>query len=188
MDRKTFEEMDRERPDDLFEGPGFAMKRYGRFMEMSVHRTPEEHAEHLRRMWESRPRILSGIQEATDELVGIMHKYTSLDLLANIWLRNGVHDPNEYVEWKSPLRPHFVEHLAMLQLKDKEFILRPSVLVDWADVDRAQQLLDTIFDKTVWYYISEGADPALAGESNSIKELRFLTLLHEMAVGHVVAD
>ena len=163
-------------------------ERYGRFTELRTHRSPEEQEEHLRRMWESRPFIVKEIQQATDELIGIMHKYTSLDLVANLWLRNGVFDMNKYVESNSRLRPHFVEHLAMLELKDKECTLRQPVLVDGGDVDRAQQLLGTIFHKTVWYHMAEGADPSLAGESNSMKQLRFITLLRETVVGPPAYD
>ena len=95
--------IDDRKTDDVFEVPGFAMRRQGRFIEIDTHRSPEEHEELRRQMWESRPVLLEEIRTASEELVGIIHKYTSLDVVANLWLRNCIHDPDEYVEWKSPL-------------------------------------------------------------------------------------
>src|SRR5437867_3608976 len=106
-------------------------------------------------------------------------------MLANLWLRNCIHDPDEYVEWKSLLRPHFVEHAALLELKDKGPVFRLPPLVDGRDVERAQELLEAIFAKTAWYHAAEAADPSLSGQPKELElaKLRFFTLLRETMVG-----
>ena len=169
-------------PDDLLEGPGFTMIRRGRRVELKTHRSAKEQRELLSRMQESRPEILAEIQRKTAEFLDILHKYSSLDLLANLFLRDSMHDPNEYVESESKLRPHYVEHAAVLELKDPKYELRPTVLVDSRDVENARSLLDEIFERSVLYYIAENANPDATGPPSRMDELRFITLLHGMAV------
>jgi len=74
-------------PDDVFSGPGFKMVRRGRFLELTTNRSPEEQRELTRRIQKSRPQILAEIESKTTELRQIIHKYTSLDLVANLLLR-----------------------------------------------------------------------------------------------------
>jgi hypothetical protein len=171
-----------EPPDDIFEGPGFKVERRGRQIELRTHRSPEEHRELMRRMIESRPKILAEIQSRTTELTEIIHKYSSLDLVANLLLREGMQNPNTYKETDSKLRPHWVEHAAVLELKDARYELRMPLLVSPKDVERAHTLLEEIFTQTVWYYMAEHADPKTYGPPSRIDELRFFTLLHGMSV------
>src|SRR5215813_188915 len=102
-------------PDDVFEGPGFLMARRGKQIELRTHRSPEEHHALMERMVESRPLILSDLETKTNELVAIIHKYSSLDVVANLFLRDSTQDPDTYVESQSELRPHWVEHAAVLE-------------------------------------------------------------------------
>jgi hypothetical protein len=171
-----------ETPDDVFEGPGFRVVRRGRQIELRTHRSPEEQRQLMRRMIESRPKILAEIQSKTTELTEIIHKYTSLDLVANLLLREGMQDPNKYKETESDLRPHWVEHAAVIELKDSSYQLRMPPLVSAKDVERAHGLLEEIFMQTVWYYIAEHADPNADGPPSRMDELRFVTLLHGMSV------
>jgi hypothetical protein len=169
-------------PDEVFERSGMKMTRRGRFIEIMSHRSPQEQEELNRRMWDSRPKILADIEAKTRELLGIVHKYSSLDLVANLLLRDGLQNPNEYVESESQLRPHWVEHAAVLELRDPAYQLRRPVLVERKDLERAHLLLEEIFMQTVWYYIAESADPVRAGPPTKIDQLRFMTLLHGMSV------
>jgi hypothetical protein len=169
-------------PDDVFEGPGFKILRRGRQLELRTHRSPEEQRELIPRMIESRPRILAEIQSRTAELTEIIHRYTSLDLVANLLLREAMKNPNKYKETESELRPHWVEHAAVLELKDPQYELRSPPLVSAADVERAHALLEEIFMQTVWYYIAEHADLNNDGPPSRMDELRFVTLLHGMSV------
>jgi hypothetical protein len=146
-------------PDDIFEGPGFKMVRWGRYLEVKTNRSPEEQRALNRRMHESRPHILAEIETKTAEFLEIVHKYTSLDLIANLFLSNSIQDPNKYIESESKLRPHWVEHATVLELKDPHHELRLPVIVAGADVIRANALLDEIFTQATWYYMAEGADP-----------------------------
>ena len=173
----------RERPpDDVFEGPGFTMVRRGRFIETRTHRSAGEQEQLKRRMWESRPRFLDEIKSRNTELEQIINKYTSFDLVANLFLRCCPHDPDEYVESESKLHPHYVEHAAMLELKNPRYQLREPVLVDASDVERAYTLIDEIFDQTMWYHIAEAGDPSISGPPSTLDLLRFSALLHGISV------
>jgi len=169
-------------PDDVFSAPGFKMVRRGRQLEMTTKRSPEEQLELMRRMQESRPQILAEIEGKTTELRQIVHKYTSLDLIANLLVRDVMNDPNEYVESHSKLRPHWVEHATVIELMDPEYELRQPVLVEAEDLARAYELLEEIFTQTAWYYLAEAGDPSRSGPPSRIEELRFATLLHGMSV------
>src|ERR1700722_7144163 len=121
-------------PDEVFEAPGFKMVRRGRFLELKTHRSPDEHRELRRRMHESRPQILAEIERKTKQLLEIIQKYSSLNLVANFFLKENFHDPNEDKESDSKLRPHWVEHATVLELRGPRYELRAPVLVDAADV------------------------------------------------------
>jgi hypothetical protein len=169
-------------PDDVLSGPGFKMVRRGRHLELTTKRSPEEQRELNRRMQESRPHILAEIESKTTELRQVIHKYTSLDLISNLLVREVMHDPNEYVESESKLRPHWVEHATVIELMDPKYELRQPVLVESEDLERAYALLEEIFTQTMWYYLAEGADPTRSGPPSRIDELRFAALTHGMSV------
>lgn len=169
-------------PDEVFERPGIKMIRRGRFLEVSSHRSPEEQKELNRRMRESRPAILATIEIKTKEFIELVHKYSSLDLVGNLFLRDALQNPNEYIESESPLRLHWIEHAAILELKDSSYEIRAPFVVNGADLARARQLLEDIFMQTTWYYISESSDPSREGPPSAIEQLRFMTLIHGMSV------
>lgn len=170
-------------PDDVFEAPGFTMKRYGRLIEMQTHRTAEEQARFLKALWESRQETLTRIQQATEELSTLVRKYSSFDLVMNLWLRHGHFNPDQYKETESEQRPHFVEHAAMLQLRDPAHQVTEELFVAAEDLTRAEKLLAEIFELTRAYYVSEVANPELGGSPSALDELRYTTLLREMMVG-----
>jgi len=169
--------------DEEFHAPGFSMKRHGRFIEYQTHRAPEEQALLRKRIWESRPRILKGIQQATDELLALVRKYSSFDLVGSLWLRQGILNLNEYKESQSNKRPHFVEHATMLQLREPGPTLTGELIVSGKDIERAEELLTQIFESSTHYYLSESADPAEEGPPSGLDEARFKSLLREMMVG-----
>src|ERR1700688_4606661 len=133
--------MDKSKPDDVFEGPGFTMKRYGRSIDIQSHRTPEQQAHLLKTIWESRPGLIQRAQHTTDELCALIRKYSSFDLVLHLWLQNSLFDADKYKETESTQRPHFVEHATMLQLKDASPTITAEILVLPDDIARASELL-----------------------------------------------
>jgi hypothetical protein len=176
--------MNKSKPDDVFEGPGFTMKRYGRSIDIQTHRTPEQQAHLLKAIWESRPGLIQRAQSATDALCDLIRKYSSFDLVLHLWLQNSLFDPDNYKETESTQRPHFVEHATMLQLKDASPTVTGEIVVLPDDIVRASNLLGDIFQLTVEYYGAEAANPELSGSPPSaLDELRRRTLLREMMIG-----
>ena len=159
------------------------MKRYGRYIDLQSHRTPEQQARLFKAIWESRPRLMEQAQRATDELCSLIQKHSSFDLVLHLWLQNLIY-PDEYKETESTQRPHFVEHATMLQLKDASPTITGEILVLPEDIARASELLTEIFQLSVNYYGAEAANPEFSGSPPSIlDELRRRTLLREMMVG-----
>lgn len=74
--------MDKSKSEDVFEGPGFTMRPYGRLIDIQTHRTPEQQAQLLKTIWESRAGLIQRLQRATDELCVLIRKYSSFDLSA----------------------------------------------------------------------------------------------------------
>jgi len=100
------------------------MERRGRFTSIETHRTAEEQKRFIKRIIDSRPKLLTEIKEANRELLELVHKYNSLELLAQLWFQNSVGDPDEYKEYSFEGRGHYIEHLAALELKDSGYKLQ----------------------------------------------------------------
>src|SRR5450432_123506 len=122
--------MKRTPPDDVFRRPGLTIRRRGRFVEINTHRTPAQQHQLLAAVGESRVKMQADMERATQEFEELLHKYTSFNLVGHLWLRHGIFDMESYKEIESTLPPHFVEHAAMLQLKDARYELTSELLID----------------------------------------------------------
>jgi hypothetical protein len=171
-----------DKPDEVFEVAGMRMERRGRFTSLKTHRTQEEQKQLLERIVNSRPKLLEDIEKASDSLMNLVHQFNSLELLAQIWFKNSVADPNEYKEYSFEGRLHYIEHLATLELKDQEYRVHTREMPGGADIEKAQELLETIFNRTLFYYGSEPFDPAQIGHLSRLDRLRFETILNELVI------
>jgi len=171
-----------DKPDEVFKAPGFRIERRGRFTTIDTHRTPEEHKRFLERIIKSRPLLLDEVQNATQDLLKLVHKFNSLELLAQVWFNNSVMDPNQYKEYSFEGRLHYVEHLSALELKDAVHELRTTEMPGGAEIKKAQELLDIIFGRTLFYYASEALNPEQPGHLSRLDRLRFETIVHELTI------
>lgn len=172
-----------DQPVENFQIPGLRVERRGRFISLQTHRTPEQQRHLIKRIIESRPQLLAKVEQANNELLNLVHKFNSLELLAQLWFNNSVTNPDEYKEYSFEGRPHYVEHLAALELKDPEYKLRTAEMPGRTEIEGAQELLETIFNSTVFYYASETFNPeGQPGPISRLAQLRFDTILHELAV------
>jgi hypothetical protein len=171
-----------DKPDEVFEAAGIRMERRGRFTSIETHRTREEQKQLLERVVKSRPKLLEDIQKATEDLMILVHRFNSLELLAQVWFNNSVGDPNDYKEYSFEGRPPYVEHLAVLELKDREYKVHTMEMPGGADIEKAQGLLETIFNRTLFYYGSEPFDPEQIGHLSRLDRLRFDTIMHELVI------
>ena len=172
------------RPDEETRIGDYVLRRIGNSVQFSVNRTAEEFAAYKRQLWESRPKIIQTIRTSVNELVGIIQKYSSFDLVANLWLRNGIFNPETYREWDAPQRPHFIEYAALLELKSEEYRLTPEMAVKGPDVSRAQELIEEIFRDTMWYHMARASDPENKPEDEVLRKASFFGTYRNMAVGH----
>lgn len=170
------------RPDEVLQGPGFTILRHGRYVTIDSRRTKDEQRRLTRRLASSGDALLREIGETNQKLEALIHRYNSLELLAHISLLNTAENPNTYKEYESSIRPSYIEHLALLELKDRKYETRSLEMPDGLVVKETQALLDTIFHKTVWYRLAEATEPDDENAPGDLEELRFRQALHELVV------
>ena len=70
-------------PDEVFETPLFRMERSGRFIKIETHRTPEQQATLVKSVVDNRHRLVERATECRAELKALIHRFSSLDILAH---------------------------------------------------------------------------------------------------------
>jgi len=94
---KSTDQYDPKRPpDDVFETPLMKMERQGRFLTIQTDRTPEQQAEIVTNIVNNRHKLLERAVEIRNELKDLLHRFTSLDLLAHQIAQDILQDPNSY--------------------------------------------------------------------------------------------
>jgi hypothetical protein len=169
-------------PDEVFNTPLFKMERTGRSIQISTSRTPEEQARLIKSVVDNRPKLLVRANEIRAELKSLIHKYTSLDLLAQLIARDVLYNPDKYKEYDSELAPHLVEHLALLELEDPSYQPRAVESPSGEDIERAHKLLTELFFTFTFHlqteHFSEGGDPI----PPPLQQMRYSALTHNVLV------
>jgi hypothetical protein len=160
----------------------FRMERAGRFIKIETHRTPEQQAALVKSVLENRHRLLERATESRKELKALIHRFTSLDVLAHQIAQDIMRDPNQYREMDSELRPHLIEYLALLELEDAEYEVRAIESPSPSDVARTRELLEEIFDAFKWQIMTEHITEENQGALQVQQELRFHALMYHVFV------
>lgn len=158
------------------------MERSGRFIKIETHRTPEQQAALVKSVVENRHRLIERAAECRIELKALIHRFTSLDILAHQIAQDILQDPNEYREMDSELRPHLIEYLALLELEDAEYEMRAIESPSPSDVARTRELLEEIFDAFKWQTMTEHITEENQGAPNVQQELRYHALMYHVFV------
>jgi hypothetical protein len=169
-------------PDEVFETPLFRMERSGRFIKIETHRTPEQQAALVKSVVDNRHRLVERATECRAELKALIHRFSSLDIMAHQIAQDMLRDPNQYREMDSELRPHLIEYLALLELEDAEFEVRAIESPSPSDVARTRELLEEIFDAFKWQIMTEHITEENQGALNVQQELRFHALMYHVFV------
>lgn len=187
IERSSWFEMRRKKlpveAEETFEREGLSVRRVGKSVQWSLHRTPEEHAQFKRRLWTSRARITENIRSSARELSELVQKYSSFDLVANLWLKNGIFNPETYREWDAPQRPYHIEYTALLELKSNEARLTPELIVSPKDVSRAGEIIEGILRDTMWYQTARNADPRITPDTEALRRAQFFGMFRYTVVG-----
>lgn len=168
-------------PDEVFETPLFKMERFGRQLRINTSRSKEDHEKLIRGIVEHRPELLTRATEIRNELQDLIHRHGSLELLAHLIAKNVWHNPDTYREYDSPLRPHFTEYIALLELRDPAYQYR-TIEPPGEDVEKAQALLEELFSTAIFYYQTEHISEATGSVPSKIQELRYSAIAHNIAV------
>ena len=169
-------------PDEVFKTPLFRMERSGRFIKIKTHRTREQQAALVKSVIENRHRLVERAAECRAKLKALIHRFTSLDILAHQIAKDMLRDPNQYREMDSDLRPHLIEYLALLELEDTEYELRAIESPSPSDVVRTRELLEEIFDAFKWQIMTEHITEENQGALNVQQELRYHALMYHVFV------
>jgi hypothetical protein len=171
-----------ERPDDVVETPFFRMERSGRFIKIETNRTAQQQAELVASVIENRHRLVERAAECRAELKALLHRFSSLDILAHQIAQDILRDPNEYREIDSELRPHLIEYLALLELEDPEYEVRTIESPSPTDVVETRRLLEEIFDAFKWQIMTEHVTEENQGALTAQQELRYHALMYHVFV------
>jgi hypothetical protein len=169
-------------PDEVFENPLFRMERAGRFIRIETRRTPEQQAALVKNVIENRHRLLERATECRTELKALIHRFTSLDILAHQIAQDIMRDPNQYRGMDSELRPHLIEYLALLELEDTEYQVRAIESPSPSDVAKTRELLQGIFEAFKWQIMTEHITEENQGALNVRQELRYHALMYHVFV------
>lgn len=169
-------------PDEVFETPLFRMERSGRFIKIETNRTPEQQATLVKSVVDNRHRLVERATECRAELKALIHRFSSLDILAHQIAQDMLRDPNQYREMDSELRPHLIEYLALLELEDAEYEVRAVESPSPSDVARTRELLEEVFDAFKWQIMTEHITEENQGALKIEQELRFHALIYHVFV------
>jgi len=171
----------RDKKRDIIEGPGFRMERRGRVIITDTHRTGEQHREILRRLAELHKSLPQTIESDAKELEALLSKFNSFDIIANVTFMNMVTDPETYKEYSHEGMQAYVEYVTLLCLKHP-FSEGETRLIEGPDLEDIQSRTREIFDKTVWYYGSEFADPNNLEPPSRLEQFRSDMITHQLLV------
>lgn len=158
------------------------MERSGRFIKIETHRTAEQQAALVKSVIQNRHRLIKRAAECRAELKALIHRFTSLDILAHQIAQDILRDPNQYREMDSELRPHLIEYLALLELEDAAYQVRAVEAPSPSDVARTRELLEEIFDAFKWQIMTEHITEENQGALNVQQELRYHALMYHVFV------
>lgn len=166
---------------DIVEGPGFRMERVGKVIITDTHRTEEEHREIVRRLAELHKSLPQTIKNDAKELEVLISKFNSFDIIANVTFMNMVTDPETYKEYSHGGMQAYVEYVTLLCLKHP-FSQGETRLIEGPDLEDIQSRTREIFDKTVWYYGSEFADPNNLEPPSRLEQFRTDMITNQLLV------
>ena len=180
---KSVDQFDPKRtPDDVFESSFFKMERRGRFLTIQTDRTPEQQAEIVTNIVNNRHKLLERALEIRKELKDLLHRFTSLDLLAHQIAQDILQDPNSYREIDTDLRPHLIEYLALLELEDAAYTVKFPAYPQPQDVEKTRQLLEELFDCFKWQIMTEHIAEGQSSVPSASQEMRFHSLMYHVFV------
>ena len=169
--------------DEQFSVDGMSVRRVGKSIQWSLNRSPEEFARFKQETWKARPGLVEQIRASVEDLSGLIQKYSSFELVANLWLKHGVFDPETYREYDAPQRPHFIEYATLIELRSPEFRSTHQLFVDHSDIVRAEQLMEEILRNTFWYHLARNSGPNRKPENEFLSKAEFFGMLRNIAVG-----
>jgi len=169
-------------PDQVFESPLFKMERRGRFLTIQTDRTAAQQAALVTNIVNNRHKLLERAGELRKELKDLLHRFTSLDLLAHQIAQDILEDPNSYQELDTELRPHLIEYLALLELEGPDYVIKFPVYPQPQDVEKTRQLLEEIFDCFKWQIMTEHVVEGQSSVPSVAQEMRFHSLMYHVFV------
>lgn len=166
---------------ELLEGGGLRFERHGRFMVLENRRTLEQQREASERRAEVHEELPAQIRQQAQKLQELMSEFDPLDVIANLSVINGFHDPNTYKESQAEGNIAYVEYVTLLCLKRPRWTSENRQL-GRDELEPIDQLTKEIFRDTISYYATEAAAADSAHGPDVIDHMRFVTILNELMV------
>lgn len=137
--------------------------------------------EFLRHLQKMHAELPQSIREKAAQLRNILRHYNPLDVIGNVAFMNIFFNPETYKEpTHEGLQAH-VEYVTLLCLQD-EYREGETRLIDGPTLEKIETTVRDIFRETLWYYITESADPENPTPRSGVERLRQQTIIEELVV------
>ena len=162
------------------------MERFGRFVHISAHRSPEEQVELTTTMASSEPMLRAELKEKAQALQDKLSKYDTFQVLSALSLMNHLADPETYKEWSHEGRPAFAEYAALIALR-RAYSPGSELYATGKDLQELQTSIEELHGQAMWLQIAKSAASSVArgtpgGPPSALDEMRFKTRLYETYV------
>lgn len=171
----------KKKPNEVVEGPGVKIERYGRFIRWETSRTEEEQKKLLEALATYRPKLRQEIDEQVHKLESVLAKYDAINMIANFALVNVSYDPETYKEYAHEGKQPYVEYVILLYLK-KPYEAKEPAPIGRGEIQEVWDALDKIFYNTILFYGTEAAHPNRVAPPDRLEELRYRTIIYELNV------
>lgn len=171
----------RKKPNEVVEGPGVRIERYGRFIRWQTSRTEEEQKKLLEALATYRPKLRQETDEQVKKLESVLAKYDAINMIANFALVNISYDPETYKEYAHEGKQPYVEYICLLYLR-KPYEAKEPTPIGKDGIQEVWDAVDKIFDNTILFYATETANPNRVAPPDRLDDLRYRTINYELNV------
>lgn len=171
---------------DVLEGPSFRMERDGRFIRMSINRTPEEQRALIEATANSVDEMRTDLERRATAVEARLSEFDTFSVLGALSLQNHLADPETYREYSHRGKSVVAEYATLLALK-RPYAEGTRLVRDEATLSELQTEIEQIVQSTIELQEARDARRAvqagMASDPPSIlQELQFIMRINELAV------
>jgi hypothetical protein len=175
---------------DVLEGPDFRLERDGRFIHMSVTRTPEEQGALIEAMANSVDEKQTDLERCAAAVEARLSEFDTFSILSALSLQNHLADPETCQEFSHPGKSVVAEYATLLALKhpySEGTRLFPDGAILGPTLSELQTEIEHIVQSTFWLQMARDARRAVqagmaSDPASTFRQLQFIMRMHELTL------